>query len=76
MSTGLIKSFEAVTDWTEITHFQETHYGYITRERIQDGGDAYFLWRPDEEPIKLQHMFMSGVVFVKFANNEDSHTRD
>ena len=76
MSAGLIKVFESVTGWTELNRFQETHYGYITREHIQDGGDAYFLWKPDEEPIKLESMFMGGAVFVKFGNNEDSHTRN
>jgi hypothetical protein len=69
MSTGLIKAFESVTDWTELNYFQETHYGYITREHIQDGGDAYFLWKPDEEPIKLESMFMGGATFVRFQNS-------
>ena len=75
MSAGLIKAFEGVSDWKELSHFQDTHYGYITHEIIKEWGDAYFLWRPDEEPIKLDHMFMGGATFVKFANNEDSHAR-
>lgn len=75
MSAGLIKVFEMVSNWTEINHFQETHYGYITNENIYSGGDAYFLWRPDEEPVKLDHMTMDGTTFVRFGNNEDIHSR-
>jgi hypothetical protein len=72
---SLVSTFEMVTPWKEVETFQETHFGYITKESIVDSGDGYFFWTPDEDPIKLDHMYLSGVTFVRFSNEEDTHAR-
>jgi hypothetical protein len=68
MSAGLAKAFEAVSGWVEYSHFEQQEEGYITQERT---GDAlvYFLWRVDKEPTPLEHTFIDGSTFVRYANN-------
>jgi len=68
MSEGLAKVFESVSGWVEYSHFEQQEEGYITQERT---GDAliYFLWRVDKEPVPLEHTFVDGFTFVRYATN-------
>lgn len=68
MSEELAKAFEAVTVWVEYSHFEQQEEGYITQERMGDGL-YYFLWRVDKEPVPLEHAFIDGSTFVRYANN-------
>lgn len=68
MSNGLAKVFETVSGWVEYGHFEKQEEGYITQERMGDGL-YYFLWRVDKEPAPLDHTFIDGTTFVRYANN-------
>ena len=68
MSNGLAKAFEAVTDWVEYGHFEQQEEGYITKERIGEGL-RYFIWRVDKDPTPLDHTFIDGTIFVRYATN-------
>lgn len=68
MGKELIKAFEKISDWREKSSFEAEHEGYITIERMGDA-TAMFFWRVDFEPVPLAHMFLDGITFVKFTNN-------
>lgn len=68
MSEGLAKVFEAVSGWLEFSHFEQQEEGYITLERMGDGLH-FFLWRVDKEPVPLEHSFIDGFTFVRYATN-------
>ena len=68
MSEGLAKVFEAVSGWVEYSHFEQQEEGYITQERVGEWL-RYFLWRVDKEPSLLEHTFVDGYTFVRYADN-------
>ena len=68
MSSEFSRLFERVSDWTEYQNFQDKYEGYITKERLASGGLAMFLWRHEEEPIHLEHMFLGGETYVRISH--------
>ena len=68
MSEGLAKAFENLTGWLEYSHFEQEEEGYITQERVGEAV-AFFIWRVDKDPAKLDAMYMDGKIFVRYSDN-------
>lgn len=68
MTDNFIKVFERLSGWTEYTDFEQAEEGYITYERVGDAV-AFFFWRVDKDPCRLDSMYMDGKVYVRFADN-------
>jgi hypothetical protein len=68
MSNEFVRLFERVSDWMEYKNFQDMHEGYITKEKINNNRIAMFLWRHEEEPVLLDHMFLGGDIYVKISH--------
>lgn len=68
MSNGLAKVFEAVSGWRKCSDFEQDQEGYVTTERVGDG-KCMFLWRVDKEPVRIDHTYMDGDIFVRFRDN-------
>ena len=62
--------FERLSGWREYHEFEKDNEGYITTERIGDA-NVLFFWRVDEEPVHLDHAFISGKIFVRYS--ADAH---
>lgn len=68
MSSEFSRLFERVSGWMEYQNFQDKYEGYITKEKLASGGFAMFLWRHEEEPIHLDHMFLGGETYVRISH--------
>lgn len=62
----MLKLFEKHSGWREYSAFEADNEGYITCERVGDAMDM-FLWRPDAEPCRLDHLYLDGYTFVRFS---------
>lgn len=68
MNTESVKVFERLSGWTEYHDFQTAEEGYITHERVGDTV-AFFFWRVDKDPCKLDSMYMDGNIYVRYSDN-------
>jgi hypothetical protein len=66
MSETAIRVFEKLSGWTEKSHYEKEHNGYIDLEEDVMTGDTHaFLWCYDKDPKHMQTMRLGDIVFVK-----------
>jgi hypothetical protein len=66
MTEESIRVFEELSGWTEKSHYEHEHNGYITVDEDIMTGEAHaFLWRHDFDPQHLQYLYLGDHVFVK-----------
>jgi hypothetical protein len=70
MNERVIRVFEKLSGWTEKSHYEHEHDGYITIEEDIMTGEAHaFLWSHEVHgggiPKHLQYLHMGDHVFVK-----------